>query len=167
MPKKSKINIFNKMKPEDLEEKLNDYSCSTRYYQRIIAMRLIEKGIPHKEVANILHVSYRSINRWAHVCENDGLEGLELNYTGGKKSKLTPEMRLEFQKYLKDHWKEGLTMTEAQGILKKNFGLDFSLGYVGEIVRSLNFNYGSAYPKFEEAEENPEKTLKKTLIWLG
>lgn len=165
MPKKSKINIFNKMDSDELEEKLNDYSCSTRYYQRIIAMRLIEKGIPHNEVADILYVSYRSINRWAHACEKEGLKGLELNYHGGKKSKLTPEIRLKFQKYLKDHWKEGITMMEAKGILKDKFGLDFSLGYVGEIVRSLNFNYGSPCPKFEEAEDEPEKTLKKTLIW--
>ena len=67
MPKKSKINIFNKMDPEELDEKLNDMSSPIRYYQRLVEMRLIEKGLNHKDVAEILNVSYRSINRWAHA----------------------------------------------------------------------------------------------------
>ena len=58
-------------------------------------------------------------------------------------------------------------MTGAKKILKDEFGVEFSLGYVGEIVRSLGFNYGSPRPKYREADENPEQVLKKTLIWQG
>ena len=43
MPKKSKINIFNKMEPQELHDKIRECNVSPRYYQRLIAMRLIEK----------------------------------------------------------------------------------------------------------------------------
>ena len=165
MPKKSKINIFNKMDPEELDEKLNDMSSSTRYYQRLVAMRLIEKEFNHKDVAEILNVSYRTVNRWAHTCEEEGLEGLKPNFSGGRASKLTPEIKYEFQKRLKEESADGITMMQAKGLLKDEFELDFSLVYVCKIVRDLGFNYGSPRPIFEEAEDNPEETLKKTLIW--
>ena len=164
MPKKSKINIFNKMSPDELDEELNDMSSSIRYYQRLVAMRLIEKGINHKDVAEILNVSYRSVNRWAHACEEDGLEGLKPNFSGGRTSKLTPEIRHNFQKRLKKESEHGITMMQAKGLLKDEFGLDFSLVYICKVVRNLGFNYGAPRPIFEEAEENPDETLKKTLI---
>ena len=153
MPKKSKINIFNKIEPEELHDKIKEYNVSPRYYQRLIAMRLLEMDFNHNEVANILGVSYRSINRWAHLCEEKGLEGL------------TPERRVAFQKRLRES--KNLTMTGAKKILEDEFGVEFSLGYIGEIVRSLGFNYGSPRPKYREANENPEEVLKKTLIWQG
>ena len=101
----------------------------------------------------------------AHLCEEEGLEGLEPDFSGGKKSKLTPEMRVAFQKRLRES--KNLTMTGAKKILEDDFGIKFSLGYVGEIVRSLGFNYGSPRPKYREADENPEDVLKKILIWQG
>ena len=165
MPKKSKINIFNKMEPQELHDKIRECNVSPRYYQRLIAMRLIEEKFNHNEVANILGVSYRSINRWAHLCEENGIKGLEPDFSGGKRSKLTPELRIEFQKILRES--DNLTMTGAKKILKDEFGIEFSLGYVGEIVRSLGFNYGSPRPKYSEASDNPKEDLKKTLKWQG
>lgn len=150
---------------DELEEALNDYDCSPRYYQRIIAMRLIAEGLNHNRVAEILNVSYRSINRWAHDCEDGGLKGLKPDFSGGKKSQLTPLKRVGFRHCLREKSKDGLTMMEAKGILENNFGINFSLGHVCKIVRDLGFNYGSPQPRFEEAEENCEETLKKTLIW--
>ena len=58
-------------------------------------------------------------------------------------------------------------MTGAKKILEDEIGVEFSLDYVGEIVRSLDFNYGSPRPKYRKADENPEEVLKKTLIWQG
>ena len=55
-------------------------------------------------------------------------------------------------------------MTDAQRILKDDFGIKFSLLHVCNIVRQLGFNCGKPRPKFREAPENGEEILKKTLI---
>ena len=47
--------------------------------------------------------------------------------------------------------------------LKDDFGIEFSLPHVCNIVRQLGFNYGKPRPKFREAPENGEEILKKTL----
>ena len=162
MPKKSKIDIFNVMSEEKLDEALESLDYPIRYYQRLIAMKLISIGHNHKETGEILRVSYRSINRWAKACEKDGLDGLIPNFSGGKPSKLSEENKVQFKQILIEG--ENLTMTDAQRILKEDFGIEFSLPHVCNIVTQLGFNYGKPRPKFREAPENGEQILKKTLI---
>lgn len=163
MPRKSEIDIFNVMEPEELEENLKSNKISIRFYKRVVAMRLIECGFSHKDTAKILKIGYRTIYRWAKTCEKSGLEGLKPNFNGGRKSKFSNEDRIKFkERLLKDN---NLTMTDAQNILRDEFELDFSLPYVCKIVRDLGFNYGSPRPKFKEEPENAEEILKKTLKW--
>ena len=159
MPKKSKIDIFNVMSEEELDEALESLDYPIRYYQRLIAMKLISTGHNHKETGEILIVGYKSINRWAKACEKDGLDGLIPNFSGGKPSKLSEENKVQFKQILIEG--ENLTMTDAQRILKDDFGIEFSLSHVCNIVRQLGFNYGKPRPKFREAPENGEEILKK------
>lgn len=162
MPKKSKIEIFNVMDEKELDEALKSLDYPIRYYQRLIAMKLISVGHNHKETGEILGVSYRTINRWAKSCEKEGLNGLIPNFSGGKPSKLSNENKVQFKQILIES--ENVTMTDAQRILKEDFGIEFSLPHVCNIVRQLGFNYGKPRPKFREAPENGEEILKKTLI---
>ena len=119
-------------------------------------------GVTKMETGEILGVSYRTINRWAKACEKNGLDGLIPNFSGGKPSKLSEENKVQFKQILIEC--ENLTMTDAQRILKDDFGIKFSLPHVCNIVRQLGFNYGKPRPKFREAPENGEEILKKTLI---
>lgn len=161
MPRSSKINIFNVMTPEELDEALNSNDYSSRYYKRIVAMKLIAYGHSHKETSKILQIGYRTIYRWAKACEKSGLIGLKPKFNGGRKSKFSKEDRVKFQKILSE--RKNLSMTDAQNILSEEFNLDFTLPYVCRLVRDLGFNYGSPRPKFKEEPENAEEILKKTL----
>ena len=83
------------------------------------------------------------------------------NFNGGRKSKFTKEDRKKFEKILDTN--DNLTITDAKNILRDDFGLDFTLGYVGRLVRDLGFNYGSPNNRYNEEPENAEEILKKTL----
>ena len=63
IPKKSKIDIFNVMIKEELDEELNNSENTHRDYQRIDAMKFISLGIPHNLVAECPGVTYRTINK--------------------------------------------------------------------------------------------------------
>ena len=132
-----------------------------RYYQRLVAMKLIESGLSHKKIAEILQISYRTLYRWAKTCEEFGIAGLEPNFNGGRRSKFTKEDRKKFEKILDTT--DNLTITDAKNILMEDFNLDFTLSYVGRLVKDLGFNYGSAYVSYKEEPENAEEFLKKTL----
>lgn len=159
MPRQSKINIFNAMTSDELDEALKSKKHPRRYYERLVAMKLIACGNSHKKTADILQIGYRTVYRWAKACEESGLEGLKPNFNGGRKSSLSEEDRIEFEKILDE---KELSMTDAQNILREDFGLNFTLSYVCRLVRKLGFNYGSPQPRFKEEPDNAEEILKKT-----
>ena len=156
MPKKSKIEIFNVMDEKELDEALKSLDYPIRYYQRLIAMKLISVGHNHKETGEILGVSYRTINRWAKACENEGLNGLIPNFSGGKPSKLSKENKVQFKQILIES--ENVTMTDAQRILKEDFGIEFTLPHVCNIVRQL----GLITANQDQNSEKRQKMEKKS-----
>ena len=89
MSGKSKINIFNKMSEEELDKAIKEYKGDYRYYQRLIAMKLVSIGYSFSKVGRILSVSYLSVHRLAKSCEESGLVGLMPNFAGGRPPKLT------------------------------------------------------------------------------
>ena len=98
------------------------------------------------------------------ACEKDGLDGLIPKFNGGKPSKLSDENKVQFKQILIET--ENVTMTDAQRILKDDFGIEFSLPHVCNIVSQLGFNYGKPRPKFREAPENgieKESSVSKLL----
>ena len=157
MPKKSKIDIFNVMTEEELDDELNNSENTRREYQRIVAMKLISLGIPHNLVAEGIGVHYRTINRWAHACNEGGLANLKPNFTGGRKSKLSVMQKLEFGNYL--FLNDGLTLSQARQYLIDKFEVDYSLTHIKNIITDLGFKYHNAHPEFEESPDDKEKIL--------
>ena len=157
MSRKSNINIFNVMSASELDKELKNPDNSRREYQRFVAMKAISNEIPFNKIAEILGVSYRSINRWARDCSVGGIENLKPNFNGGRKSKLTPEQKIEFGEFLYNNGE--LSMMEARQYLIDNYGIKFSLTHVANITKKLGFNYAEARPKFKEAPLNNEKIL--------
>lgn len=54
-------------------------------------------------------------------------------------------------------------MTYAQRIFKEDFGIEFILLVVCNIVRQLDFNYGKLRPKFRETPKKQRRNLKKNI----
>ena len=79
MSGKSKINIFKNMSEEELDIAIKEYNGNYRYYQRLIAMKLVSTGYSFSKVGRVLLVSYLSVHRWAKSCEKSGLTGLKKN----------------------------------------------------------------------------------------
>ena len=69
MSGKSKINIFNCMTTEELDVAIKEYKGNYRFYQRLIAMKLISLGFSFSKAGRVLLVSYHSVHRWAKACE--------------------------------------------------------------------------------------------------
>lgn len=86
-----------------------------------------------------------------------GVDGIEVHFNGGKWSDFTQIERKRFTNILKR--KRIVTIRDAQRILKEDFGHDFSIGYVGELVRSLGFEYNT--------KAHSSKVAVKTLVYQG
>ena len=158
---KSKINIFNIVDENELKSEIKKSKHDTRYYERLIAMKLFSKGNNLSNIADTLEVSYPTVHSWAKNCEKYGLEGLKPKFGGGRPSILTDEVKKELEERLLAE--DNLNMTDVKNILADEMDINFSLTYVCQIVRDLGFNYGKPRPLFKEAPENKEEIFKKTL----
>ncbi|WP_305555587.1 helix-turn-helix domain-containing protein [Methanobrevibacter sp. V74] len=71
MSGKSKINVFNKMTKIALDEEISNCVAYHRYYQRLIAVKIVSEGNTITNAANILGKSYQTVHRWIKTCESD------------------------------------------------------------------------------------------------
>lgn len=159
MPKKSKIDIEKNMNKTELEEAISYYVGPHRMYQRLIAMKLILEGIDHKKVAEILGVTYPTINRWAKLCEEYGIDGLEPNFGGGRPSYLTDEQKRELDEYIAD--KDNLTYKDLHQIILRKYGVNYSMKQIGVLRKRMNYNYSRKYPIFRQCDSNADEEFKK------
>ena len=64
MSGKSKINVFNKMTKIALDEEISNCVAYHRYYQRLIAVKIVSEGNTITNAANILGKSYQTVHKW-------------------------------------------------------------------------------------------------------
>lgn len=158
MSGKSKIDIFNNMSEEELDIAIKEYSGNYRYYQRLIAMKLVSIGFSFSKVGRVLSVSYLSVHRWAKACEESGLTGLVPSFSGGRPSKMSKSMKKRLSERIESE--DDITMIEVQEILKNEFKIEFSLPHVCNIVRRLGFDY--VKPKGDDERLTLRKVVLKT-----
>lgn len=156
MSGKSKIDIFNIMSEEELNIAIKEYNGNYRYYQRLIAMKLISMDFSFTKVGRVLMVSYLSVHRWAKACEESGLSGLVPDFGGGRPSKMSKSMEKKLSERIDSE--EYITMIDVQEILKSEFKIEFSLPHVCNIVRRLGFDY--VKPK----DDDEGMTLRKVVM---
>ena len=152
MSGKSKINLFNKMSKEELNNEMSQYVAFYRYYQRLIAIKFITEGHTIQDAANLLNISYPTVHRWAKSCEMDGLDGLKPSFGGGRPSKLSYEQQVELDNIIENT--PNLSMKNVQQIIKEKFNVEYSLKQIGVIVRKLGYNYSKAYPIFTKTPKD-------------
>ena len=160
MSGKSTIKVLKKVNKTTLDEEIAKYVAYHRYYQRLIAIRIISEGHSIAEAARIIGKSYQTVHRWAKTCESEGLEGLKPSFGGGRPSKLTYDQLIELDKIIEET--PNMSMKDVHLIVNKKFDVDYSLKQIGKIVKKLGYNYSKAYPKFSKSPEDAEEQLKKT-----
>ena len=158
MSGKSKINIFKNISEEELDVAIKEYSGNYRFYQRLIAMKLISVGFSFSKVGRILLVSYLSVHRWAKACETSGLTGLMPEFGGGRPPKLSKDMETKLINRIESE--NDITMVQVQSILKNEYDVDFTLPHVCNIVRKLGFEYIQT----NDDQNTTRKVLIKTKI---
>lgn len=87
---------------EDAIAKLQDFMAlhpDAREVRKALAVKLVYQGYLYDEIQTILDVSRGSITAWKQAYEEDGIDGLRLNYKG-RKSYLLSAQREEVLSWL-------------------------------------------------------------------
>ena len=164
MSGKSTIKVLKKVNKTTLDEEIAKYVAYHRYYQRLIAIRIISEGHSIAEAARIIGKSYQTVHRWAKTCESEGLEGLKPSFGGGRPSKLTYDQLIELDKIIEET--PNMSMKDVHLIVNKKFDVDYSLKQIGKIVKKLGTT-NDIIVLFDEASFQNEPYTQKSLYKRG
>lgn len=117
-------------------------SRDAREVRKALAVKLIYQGYLYEEIQTILDVSLGSIAGWKKAYQEQGIEGLRLNYQG-RKSYLSSEQRSEVLSWLQT--KQSWELAE----------LEYQLAFEYDVIYESKQSY---YNLFEAAGISWKKT---------
>ena len=88
--------------------------------KRALAVRMILHDFKTKEICVLLDVSDSFVSKWKTIYENEGADGLRLNYKGGT-GFLTESQRYEIFFHLKD--KPHYSVEELRDWIERRYGV--------------------------------------------
>ncbi len=120
-------------------------SCEPHFLHRLHCILLVAESHSCYEVAQWFGENPRTIQRWVHAFDKNGMEGLRKHYSGGRRTKLADEqmqrLALDLQKptcvfgYPKRDW-GGKLLTQH---IEKYYGIKLSVRQCQRIIRGLSF----------------------------
>lgn len=128
--------------------------------RRFRAIKLLQSGLSHTEVARRLGCDRSSVIRWHQAYKREGLEGLRPRPTPGRPRKLSRKQELRLVKmllrgarahgYSTDLW----TTRRVSELVRRTFGVGYHHDHVGRILHRLGFSVQK--PERRAAERDDE-----------
>jgi transposase len=132
-----------------------------KYKDRIQIVRLASRDRPHKDIAQDLAISPRTVQRWLNAYLERGLDGLRPRKAPGKPGKIPTELADEVKRWvIEGPAEQGLeranwTHEELADHLLKTKGVRTSRTAVGRFCRKLGIRLYR--PSYHYERGNPEK----------
>jgi len=128
--------------------------------ERIEAIRLLGQGYTKAEVANFLGVAESSVYEWQRKFRSGGLSAVSTKIASGRKGLLSDEQLLQIDRWLRGNPRQvqfdfGLwTRKVVRDLVRREFGIDYSLQNVGKILKMLGFSpQRPTYQALQRSEE--------------
>jgi transposase len=130
---------------------------------RILAILSLSAGRTTEQVAEILHVSTRSINSWFTKYLLLGLAGLYRNRPKGRPAKLTKSQKRELSRiieqgptksgYVGNCWRSPM----IQELIHDHFGVFYSVKYIAQLLKNLGFSFQKARFESDHLDQDKRK----------
>lgn len=133
-----------------------------RYRMALLALR----GWEATDIAEALSSNRRTVQEWAYRYRDSGIPGLKLKKPPGSKCRLLPAQLDAFRQRLIDGPREGdgvctLRAKDAQRILNKEFGVDYKLNSVYDVMHRLGLSCLTPRPRHEDSDPEAMKKFKE------
>jgi transposase len=142
-------------------EELVKKEKNKRIYERLLFIRQLYKKDDIEHACEIMCLSLQTGYNYLDAWNKSGYNGLIPNFGGGRPPKLTKDQKEELKEILRS--KENWLTSEVMGLIKKKFGVSYSLRQVSRILRSFKMHYSKPYPEDYRMPENAKEILKERL----
>ncbi len=130
-------------------------------HERLLFIRMLYLGYSVETACNIMCIAIQSGYNWLNLWNQNSYQGLAPEFGGGTPPKLTSEQTQQ----LKDKLKLGNWLTnEVRALVRKEFGIFFSLRHISRTLRGFGMNYAKPYPYDFRRPIDAEALLSQSII---
>ena len=123
------------------------------------------------QIASLLGYSRRTIQKWIHDYNCQGLQGLQESRGRGNKCRLNKDQI----QWLRQRIEQGPTeqdklcvfhAADIQRIIKKQFGISYHVRSVRKLLKRLGYSYVSSRPEHPKGDPERRQAFKKKSVIL-
>lgn len=130
-------------------------------FERLLFINQLYLGDTVEEACDRMCIAVQSGYNWLALWNQKGYAGLAPEFGGGSPPKLTDEQTQQ----LKDKLKSGNWLThEVRALVKKDFGILYSLRHISRTLRGFGMNYAKPYPHDYRRPNDAEALLAQSII---
>lgn len=130
--------------------------------KRLLFINQLYLGASVPEACERMCISEQTGYEWLAKWNEDCRKGLDPEFGGGRPPKLTDGEKENLKQKLasKPNW---LT-SEVKALIKKDFGIIYSIRHVIRILRSFGMHYAKPYPQDYRKPDNAEEILRNAIL---
>lgn len=147
--------------PYDEFRKLVRQEKDKYVHERLLFINQLYLGDGIETACERLCISVQTGYNWLELWNKYGYGRLSPNFGGGTPPKLTEEQTQQ----LKEKLKSGNWLTqEVRALIRKDFGILYSLRHISRTLRDFGMNYAKPYPHDFRKPDNAEALLAQSII---
>ena len=125
-----------------IDNELNKYKQSYKMFIRLSVVKMVKQGYTRGEAADAFNVHRKSAENWVKIYNEEGIGGLEPDYSKcGVSSKLSDEQMEELKKIVTDPEKD-YDVKSVRKLIKDKYGVKYTRKQVWFILRKkFGLNY--------------------------
>ena len=125
-----------------IDNELNKYKQSYKMFIRLSVVKMVKQGYTRGEAADAFNVHRKSAENWVKIYNEEGIGGLEPDYSKcGVSSKLSDEQMEELKKIVTDPEKD-YDVKSVRELIKDKYGVKYTRKQVWFILRKkFGLNY--------------------------
>ena len=120
---------------KELDKELNKYKHHYKMFIRLSVVKMVKQGYTRGEAADTLNVHRKSAEKWVKIYNENGISGLEPDYSNcGADSKLTDEQWEELKEIVTNP-EEDYDVRRVKNLIEKKYGVKYSRKQIWFILR--------------------------------
>ena len=129
-------------------------------FERLVFINRLYLGDTVPDACKTLCISNQTGYEWLKAWNENGYEGLNPDFGGGRPPKITKIDKEQLREKLRG--KNWFT-SQVRALIKKDFGISYSVSQVVRMLRSFKMHYAKPYPEDYRKPDNAEEILKESL----
>jgi putative transposase len=159
MSKDSKELIIEHISPSMLNDYIRMLEKVAKKINRLHFVQQMYDGRTVREACAILKMSERTGYNWLKKWNDGGLDGLNHKKGAGRPPFLSDDQFKEVDDYIKNN--DSLETKDVHEFIEKNFGVDYTLKQIREIIKKLDYGWIKPYPVYSKSPDNAKEILKE------